>query len=157
MQQDEIRAVVRVTIEEFFKCKKKVFDEEFDLRYKNVKLLMKNYRKLKRYYEEVPLETLEVDALFDMQRKTGLIMKYVDKMLAVYKSLCQESDSIEQRRRWSAIHLRYIDERKMTIEAIANFLNIDKRTFYRDISKALDELAVLLFGIEALGSWKHKN
>ena len=45
----------------------------------------------------------------------------------------------------------------MRVEAIADQLNIDKRTFYRDIGKAMEDMAVLLFGIEAIGSWKPKK
>ena len=153
----ELTALIRDTVKETLGYKEKILHEEFDFRYKNVKLLMKNYRKLKLYYQEVKPETAEVDSIFAMQRKTGLIMSHVDKMLAVYKTLCQESCEPEQQRRWKALYLRYIDERKLKIESIAEFLRIDKRTFYRDISQAMNELAVLLFGIEALGTWKHKG
>ena len=43
------------------------------------------------------------------------------------------------------------------MDEIAERLNIDKRTFYRDINRAMEDMAVLLFGIEAIGSWKHKR
>ncbi len=52
--------------------------------------------------------------------------------------------------------MRYIADQKLSVDAIANKLCIDKRTLYRDIGKAMDDMAVLLFGIEAIGSWKHK-
>ena len=157
LNKEELTDIIHDTIKETLGYKEKILHEEFDWRYKNVKLLMKNYRKLKTYYQGVSPETLEVDAIFSMQRKTGLIMSHVDKMLVAYKALCEESSEPEQRRRWDALYLRYIDGRKLKIESIAEFLKIDRRTFYRDISQAMNELAVLLFGIEALGTWKHKN
>ncbi len=37
--------------------------EEFDLRYHDVKLLMKNYRMLKKHYAHISPEMLEVNAI----------------------------------------------------------------------------------------------
>lgn len=48
-----------------------------------------------------------------------------------------------------------IDSERLSVDDIAEKLSIDKRTFYRDINKAMEDMAVLLFGIEAIGSWKH--
>ena len=36
-------------------------------------------------------------------------------------------------RRWQALYLRYIDNKRMRIEAITDPLQIDRRTSYRDI------------------------
>ena len=63
----------------------------------------------------------------------------------------------DEARRWEALNLRYIDEDRLSVDEIAERLNIDKRTFYRDINRAMEDMAVLLFGIEAIGSWKHKK
>lgn len=120
-------------------------------------LLMKNYRKLKAHYSHVSPETLEVSAICSMRRKTGLMMSHVDKMLAAYEAMCKESLNPDEGRRWEALYLRYIDSKRMSVDDIASQLNIDKRTFYRDINKAMEDMAVLLFGIEAIGSWKHKR
>ena len=92
-----------------------------------------------------------------MRRKTGLMMSHVDKMLAAYEAMCKESLNPDEGRRWEALYLRYIDSKRMSVDDIASQLNIDKRTFYRDINKAMEDMAVLLFGIEAIGSWKHKR
>ena len=45
----------------------------------------------------------------------------------------------------------------MKPDKVAEELHIDERTFYRDIRRAMEDLAVLLFGIEAIGTWKHKR
>lgn len=156
-RKEDIKEIVCLAVKEVLGYKENVFNEEFDERYHNVKFLMRNYRKLKLYCEKISTEVLEVDAICLMQRKTTLMISHVDKMLIAYKALCQQSNSSEQRRRWESLYLRYIDERRMTIDQIAETLNIDRRTFYRDISKAMEELAVLLFGIESLDTWKHKN
>ena len=92
-----------------------------------------------------------------MKRKTGLMMSHVDKMLTAYEAICQNSENPDEERRWQALYLRYIDAKRLSVDNIASLLGIDRRTFYRDINKAMEDMAVLLFGIEAIGSWKHKN
>jgi len=118
---------------------------------------MKNYRRLKLYYAKVSPETLEVDAIFSMRRKTGLMMSHVDNMLAAYKAMCKEALTPDEARRWEALYLRYISDERLSVEDIADRLGVERRTFYRDISMAMEDLAVLLFGIEAIGARKNRK
>ena len=155
MNREEIAEVVRVAAEEVLARKDEILDDEYDARYQDVNLLLKNYRKLKAHYSHVSPEALEVSSICSMRRKTGLMMSHVDKMLAAYEAMCRDAVNPEETRRWEALYLRYIDERRMSIDDIATKLCIDKRTFYRDINRAMEDMAVLLFGIEAIGSWKH--
>lgn len=157
MKKEEIAEIVRVTAAEVLAKKDEIFDEEYDARYHDVNLLMKNYRKLKAHYAHVSPEALEVSCICSMRRKTGLMMSHVDKMLTAYEALCKEAVNPDEARRWEALHLRYIDSRRISIDDIAEQLSIDKRTFYRDINRAMEDMAVLLFGIEAIGSWNHRK
>lgn len=157
MKDIEIAEIVRITTAEVLARKAEIIEGEFDERYHDVNLLMKNYRKLKTHYAHVSPETLEVGVICSMQRKTKLMMSHVDKMLTAYKALCAEAVSTDEARRWDALYLRYISDEQLSIDVIAERLHIDKRTFYRDISKAMEDMAVLLFGIEAIGSWRHKK
>ena len=157
MRKDEIAEVVKIAAAEVLAQREAIIEEELDTRYHDVNLLMKNYRKLKAHYSHVAPEALEVNSICSMRRKTGLMMSHVDKMLKTYQVLCQESENPEEARRWNALYLRYIGTERLRVEVIAERLNIDKRTFYRDIGKAMEDMAVLLFGIEAIGSWKPKK
>ena len=157
MRKEEIAEVARIAAAEVLAKRDEIIEEEFDARYHDVNLLMKNYRKLRAHYANVSPEALEVNSICSMRRKTGLMMSHVDKMLKTYRALCLESENPEEARRWNALYLRYIGKDRMRVEAIADQLNIDKRTFYRDIGKAMEDMAVLLFGIEAIGSWKPKK
>lgn len=118
---------------------------------------MKNYRMLKAHYAQVSPETLEVSAICSMRRKTSLMMSHVDKMLTAYKALCYESGRPDEKNHWDVLYLRYIDDERITIDSIADRLNIDRRTYFRYINYAMEDLAVLLFGIEAIGTWKPKK
>lgn len=157
MNRDEIAEIARVAAAEVLAKKDEILDDEYDARYHDVNLLMKNYRKLKAHYSNVSPETLEVSSICSMRHKTGLMMSHVDKMLTAYEALCRDAVNPDEARRWEALYLRYIDEERISVDDIAERLCIDKRTFYRDINRAMEDMAVLLFGIEAIGSWKHKR
>lgn len=157
MQKEEIAEVVRIVTVEVFNQRENVIQEEFDSRYHDVKLLMKNYRMLKAHYAHITPETLEVNAICSMRRKTSLMMSHVDKMLTAYKALCYESGRVDEMNRWDALYLRYIADERIIIDEIASKLGIDRRTYFRYINYAMEDLAVLLFGIEAIGTWRPKK
>ena len=157
MDKKELVEIARLAAEEVLAQREAAMQEELDARYHDVVLLMKNYRKLKAHYAHASPETLEVNCICSMRRKTKLMMSHVDKMISTYKAMCTESESPDENRRWNALYMRYLSEKRMSVDEIADTLHIDKRTFYRDISKAQEDMAVLLFGIEAIGSWKRKK
>lgn len=157
ISKDEIAEIVKLTTKEVLSKKHEIIDSEFDTRYHDVNLLMKNYRKLKAHYSHISPDTLEVSTICTMRRKTQLMMSHVDKMITAYEAMCYSSGNPEEKRRWQALYMRYISDEKTNINDIADKLNIDKRTYYRDINKAVEDMAVLLFGIEAIGSWKHRK
>ena len=157
MQKTEMLEIAKLAAAEVLSQRDSIVEEEFDSRYHDVNLLMKNYRRLKTYYAKVSPETLEVDTIFSMRRKTGLMMSHVDNMLSAYRAMCKEALTPDEARRWDALYMRYIGDERLSIDSIAKRLNIDRRTFYRDISLAMEDLAVLLFGIEAIGARKNKK
>lgn len=154
MCKEEVAEIVRITTAEVLSRKDEIMNGEFDARFHDVKLLMRNYRKLKAHYAKVSPESLEVTTICSMRRKTGLMMSHVDKMLAAYKAMCHEALNSDESRRWDALYLRYISDERLNTDEIAERLQVNKRTFFRDINKAMEDMAVLLFGIEAIGTWK---
>ncbi len=157
MLREEIAEVARIAAAEVLAKREEIIDEEFDSRYHDVNLLMKNYRKLKTHYTHVSPEALEVSSICSMRRKTGLMMSHVDKMLTAYEAICKEAQNTDEARRWDVLYLRYIGEEKLSVNDVAERLHVDKRTVFRDSSRAMEDMAVLLFGIEAIGTWKHKR
>ena len=151
MQEKEIQDLIRVVAAEMLNQREAIIQEEFDTRFHDVKLLMKNYRMLKKHYAEVAPETLEVGVICSMHHKTGLMMSHVDRMLAAYKSICDASGDSAY---WDALHLRYIADKRLSIGDIAERLHMNRRTYFRYLNRALADLAVLLFGIEAIGTWR---
>ena len=76
LHKEDIAEIAKVAAIEALKLRNDLIQEEFDKRYQDVKLLMKNYRKLRTYYDTVSPETLEVNAICSMRRKTGLMMSH---------------------------------------------------------------------------------
>ena len=157
MKKDEVMEIAKAAVREVLSRKSALLQEEYDSRYRDVKLLMKNYRKLRTYYSNVDTETLEVSTICEMRHKTKLMMSHVEKMLTAYKALCLESEIPEETRRWEVLYLRYMADERKSLYEIADSLHVDKRTLYRDTERALEDMAVLLFGIEAIGSWKPRR
>lgn len=153
MIRDEIREIVVTAVHETLNRKEELRTEGLDSCYKNVKLLMKNYRKLKQFQANIDEEVLAVESICGFKTKTSLMMKHVDRMLSAYNALCMTANQPEHQRRWQSLYLRYIAPDKMRVGNIAEHLEIDTRTLYRDLDKALADLAVLLFGVEAMGTW----
>ena len=99
MRKEEIAEVARIAAAEVLAKRDEIIEEEFDARYHDVNLLMKNYRKLRAHYANVSPEALEVSSICSMRRKTKLMMSHVDKMLKTYETLCRESDNPDEARR----------------------------------------------------------
>lgn len=161
MQKEELQEVARLAAAEAIRSsmesREAIIQEELDARYHDVKLLLENYRKLKTHYAKISDESLEVSSLCSLKHKTGLMMEHVDIMLKAYKALCESSDNPDEMRRWQALYLRYVADDRTPIDYIASELCIDRRTFFRDVKRAMEELSVLLFGIEAIGTWNPKK
>ena len=120
-------------------------------------IFVKNYRKLKVHFADVKDDTLKVTVINSVHFKTGLIMRHVDNMLAAYKTLCQRAENNpDEMRRWDVLYFRYISDEKLSTDEIAERLHVDRRTLFRDTNKAMQDLAILLFGIEAIDTWKRK-
>lgn len=120
MQKTEMLEIAKLAAAEVLSQRDSIIEEEFDSRYRDVNLLMKNYRKLKSHYAHVSPETLEVSSICSMHRKTGLMMSHVDKMLTAYKALCKDAVNQDEVRRWDALYLRYISDEKISVDDIAD-------------------------------------
>ncbi|MFL2100077.1 hypothetical protein [Desemzia sp. FAM 23989] len=135
--------------------------EKQDRRLRNTELLLKNYRKLKDHCSEIDSEIEEFEGtILDMQEltieslmryryKTVKMLKHVDKMLIVYEWDCGHG-SEEEKRRYSILKKRYLIEDRRTVKELCEELSVEQATVYRDTKRAIKDIAILLFGIDAL-------
>lgn len=141
-----------------------------DWRLRNTRLLLEHYQEFKLHAEnsfydiqkaiesanqEAATYTEEISTKKDLYVKsimlsagrTGTLMEHVNQMLNLYCLQCQNS-STEKQRRFRIIEKRYLGYKDKSIQDIAKEENIDKSTIYRDIEAAINDLSILIFGID---------
>lgn len=145
--------------------------KQYDWKYQNTKLLLRNYRRLNAYYENAIIsieDAEEADESFeDIMRNMGrpadeeifvesiqknylatrIIMTHVNKMLGCYEIMCERSNRQDDKRHWRVLEGLYLSENYTTAEQIAKQEHIDKRTVYKDIDVCAADLTALFFGV----------
>lgn len=145
--------------------------KQYDWKYQNTKLLLRNYRRLNAYYENAIFsieDAAEADVSFeDIMRSMGrpadeeifvesiqknylatrIIMTHVNKMLDCYEIMCERSNRQDDKRHWRVLEGLYLSENYTTAEHIAKQEHIDKRTVYKDIDVCAADLTALFFGV----------
>ncbi|MED3648523.1 hypothetical protein P4475_17235 [Halalkalibacterium halodurans] len=158
--------VAKAAIKEYEQQKQVEHKRRHDNRLRNIKLLLKNYRKFKKHYEEakedIPklTEALEFDELsesdFKIQsilanrKRTAAMVVYIDRMLEVYKDDCERATIPEERRRYQIIYDLYLTDEKKSAEEVAKCHFLNRRTVFRDVDKACKDLSALMFGVDGV-------
>lgn len=169
---DAITKIASATaISEYEKVKAQNHQEQTDIRLRNTKLLMKNYRKFADYNSHAIYETAQIcqacdnDALFSLAgisptdkfhvesirngvATTRIIVEHIDTMLDVYKSRCEKSPKAEKQRRWRVLQAMYLSSEELSPAEIADDEHISLSQFYEDINNACEDLTPLLFGLD---------
>lgn len=157
--------------------RKKFRDARSDRRFRNTKLLLKNYNTLSancanavydaaseatgedgineiiEALDELFEEGIQVESIMKSAARTQLIMDHLNRMLGVYKAYCQASSREEEQRHYRVIEAIYLSPKPLTPVAVAQQENIDKRTVYKDIDAACAALSALIFGIDGIKTW----
>lgn len=140
-----------------------------DHRLHNTKLLLKKYRQLKAHIDtETPklkLTSVEEERLKDSdfallsvirsKAKSKQLMMQVDAYLDAYRNLCSNQGkdrnmAEEAWRRYMVIDYLYTGPKKLKATEIAELYHYDVRTVYKDCNKAINELSVIFFGVDAI-------
>lgn len=146
--------------------------KQYDRRFHNTKLLLRHYRTLNEHYHNAVFdidtateadedfadimqamsssvndEALYIESIKQSSIRTKIIMAHVNKMLDIYKLMCQQSERQDDARHWRVLEAIYISDKATTAGAVAEQEHIDKRTVYKDIDVCVSDLTTLLFGI----------
>lgn len=146
----------------------------YDRQLRNTKLLLQHYRSLNSHYanavweeddsedEDSFCDIMElmnsrsyddevfVDSIKQSSKKTRIIMRHVNKMLEEYETMCKESSRPDDLRHWRVIKALYLSPTRTAAMDVAEAERIDKRTVYKDVDAAVEDLTMLLFGIEGI-------
>lgn len=146
----------------------------YDRQLRNTKLLLQHYRSLNSHYanavweeddsedEDSFCDIMElmnsrsyddevfVDSIKQSSKKTRIIMRHVNKMLEEYETMCKESRRPDDLRHWRVIKALYLSPTRTAAMDVAEAERIDKRTVYKDVDAAVEDLTMLLFGVEGI-------
>lgn len=139
---------------------KEVAKQQKDKRLHNTRLLMKNYTALKNHIENVNEDIEEFEIEVEMGSKdniwimsiarskirTAKMVGYVESAIDIIKEKFENNLELEK---FKAFEMHYID--KKTNEEIQEALNCGKNSPKRWSDLIIEELNVLLWGIDALG------
>ena len=151
---------------------------KYDKRLRNTRLLLKNYRSfvehcdnakylvenpIKKEIEKDNLKVQLFDDFYNLQddayivasilkskEKTRIILDHINLCLDFFQAKAIKTNNQEMIRRYNVISDLYINETPMTYEEIAEIEHISQKTVNRDRKKAIEELSVLIFGIDGL-------
>jgi hypothetical protein len=157
---------VQIALEYLEKEKQKQQKVKRDRRLRNTKLLLKHYRSFKRhcgdvkteleklndpeFLNEIDTEKFAIESDKRSKERTLAMVRFIDKMLEVYRIMCERSGRPEEIRKYKTIEMMYISDEKLTAEQIAEEHEIDTRTVYKDINKASNALSALIFGVDGM-------
>lgn len=158
--------ISKTAIETYENHKKQQEKKRHDRRLRNIKLLLRNYRSFVKHCKDIKLEIDDINEEIELafldseefklesikrsKEKTLVMVRYIDKILAVYKLMCEQSGDPEEIRRYQTVYQFYISDTKMTAEEVAAGHSVHKRTVYKDIDNACKTLAVLMFGVDGV-------
>jgi len=160
--------------------KKRIRETEYNRKLHNTKLLLRNYRALNEFYQKcvydleeaadeydedwetiyelmncrISDEKFYVESIMKSAQRTKVIMAHVNRMLDIYRVMCEESNRPEDLRRWKSLKAMYIDPEAKTAaqiqQEVSKEANVHERTVYKDIDAAAETLTTLFFGIAGL-------
>jgi len=140
--------------------------QKYDRRLRNVKLLLRNYRSFVKHaadvrddivkldhklaMDELDTDEFAIESIKQSKKRTLALIKFIDRMLNVYKEMCEEAPSEEEARRYNTIYHLYLSPEKKTYAEVSEFQFLTERTVYNDAKKAYEDLTVLIFGVDGL-------
>lgn len=146
----------------------------YDTRIKNTRLLLKNYRNFVKAckqatFTEKELETATVEEVLDKlfcesydevtvvqsiltsKKRTEIILTHVKRIINFYLF---EADQSKNEEKWRKAHilndLYVVGKYKPKIYSLSEKYHISERQIRRDANSAIEEIAVLMFGIDGI-------
>lgn len=146
----------------------------YDIKFKNTRLLLKNYRKFVSFCEqatvsEKELESATVEEILDKlyctaydevtivqsilasKKRTEIILTHIKKIINFYILDADNSNNDEKYRRAHILEDLYIKGKKQpAMSVLSERYHISERQVHRDKNIALEEIAVFMFGIDGI-------
>lgn len=95
-----------------------------------------------------------VESIKNSAIKTRIMVAHINKMIKIYEIYCNVDDLPKMKRRFQAFYGRYISEKRVRYEKVAEEWNVDVRTIQMDVNEAVNEFSALLFGVDWVSKYE---
>jgi len=164
LSEKELQVIAGVVADRYKEHTSVKEDDKHDIRLRNIKLLLKNYRSLVLHcdniekelikfedtsIQDLDLETINlesVESIKKSKKQSFAMMLFIKSKTEAYKRSC----STDELKYFRVMEMRYLTPKKYTIQEIAYKENIDRTTAGRYLEKAIEELPVIFFGAAAI-------
>ncbi|WP_440897051.1 hypothetical protein ACS127_03395 [Amphibacillus sp. Q70] len=168
LSEKQLKIITETASREAAKAHQAYLEEQekvkHDRRLRNIKLLLKNYRTLVLHcqkreddllkFEETSIHDFDIDEinlesieLIKQSKKKPIAMvHFIKGKIEAYRHNCNQNE-LKYFRVWEK---KYITPKKYTVQEIAKTENIDRATVHRYLNKAMTDLPVIFFGIDAI-------
>lgn len=166
ISKEELETISRVAAQAALEHLEKEKKAQHDRRLRNVKVLLRNYRSFKIHCDDTKEDLKKLDEYLELdefgenelaiasikrsKNRTLAMVRFIDKMMSIYKIMCETSGREEDRRIFQSVYLLYISEIRFTAKDIAERHKTDPRTVYKDVEKACKTLSSLIFGVDSI-------
>lgn len=159
-----IRIITQEAIKAYRASEKKSEMEKYDRRLHNIKLLLKNYRGLMMHCDKLmgELEEIEDTSIQDLdiseinlesvesikksKEKSLAMVLFIKSKMDAYKRSCSE----DELKYFRVLEKKYLTPKKFTTYEIAEIECVEPRTVNRYLERAMEDLPVIFFGIDAI-------
>lgn len=148
--------------------------QSYNIKFKNTRLLLKNYRKFEKAcnqatVSEKELESATVDEILDKlycttydevtvvqsilasKKRTEIIMTHIKKIIKFYIFDAEESKNSEKIRRAHILDDLYIKGKvQPAMSVLTRKYHVSERQIHRDKNTAVEEVAIFMFGIDGI-------
>lgn len=164
LNERQLQIISRIVAEEMARQDLQREKQKKDFRLHNIKLLLMNYRGLVLHCQSIrqDLERIDETSIQDLdverisiesiesikksKKNTLAMIDFIDKKIQAFKELCNSED----RKYFRVLEKTYLTPKKYTVNEIAESENIDRTTVKRYLDKAIENLPVIFFGIDAI-------
>lgn len=166
LSEKQLEVITKTVLEIHKQEIEKQEKQKQDRRLRNVKLLLQNYRSFVAHTADIKLDINDLDQKLELdeletdefairsikrsKERTLAMVMFINKMLQVYKTMCEQSNNPEEFRKYKTIDLLYISGNKKTFEQVAECHHVHVRTVNRDAREAIESLSVLIFGVDGI-------
>lgn len=167
-----IQAGIREALDRIQRDKDDKFKYRHDRRLRNTKLLLRNYNSFKTHCKNavytssqldesnaidildecdcIEEQELYVNSIKKTHDRTYIIMRHLNRVFSFYKYNAEKNKDENAMRGYKAIVLFYLSGKKMTFDEVSKELSVSERTVYRDIKQSVEDLSVLIFGVDGI-------